>query len=129
MRVTTSGGRATSWQSVTRFMSITDGLSNTFLVGEKHVPPLLLGRSTNNEGDGSIYNGDWPESFGRSAGNGYGLARHQNDVYNRNFGSWHPGVCQFVFCDGSVQARAVGTPTSTLERLSQRDDGLPVPSF
>ena len=24
--------------------------------------------------------------------------------FNRNFGSWHSGICQFVFGDGSVQA-------------------------
>jgi prepilin-type processing-associated H-X9-DG protein len=124
-----SSNRVTSWKSATRWQAIPDGLSNTFLIGEKHVPPPLLGRSTNNEGDGSIYNGDWPESIMRAAGSGYALARHANDVYNRNFGSWHPGVCQFVFCDGSVQALAVSTPTSTLDRLSQRDDGQPVPGF
>src|SRR5581483_8449850 len=34
----------TNWRSVTSFASITDGLSNTFLVGEKHVSRQLQGQ-------------------------------------------------------------------------------------
>jgi hypothetical protein len=41
----------------------------------------------------------------------------------RNFGSWHPGICQFVLCDGSVRGLIVSTPTDTLRKLAVRADG------
>jgi hypothetical protein len=118
------------WTSVTTLDSAKDdGLSNTFLIGEKHVPQSHFGISWDNKGDGSIYNGDWPESFTRAAGSGYALARSANDVYNRNFGSYHQGVCQFVMADRSVRSLRTTTPTLVLERLAMRNDGQPVPNF
>ena len=42
----------------------------------------------------------------------------------QRFGSWHPGVCQFVFCDGSVRAVRNTVDDPTLTRLAQRADGL-----
>ena len=43
--------------SFTKIQSITDGTSNTFMVGEKHVPAGMFGRLK--VGDGSIYCGIW----------------------------------------------------------------------
>lgn len=43
-----------------------------------------------------------------------------------NFGSWHPGACQFVLCDGSVRSIAVQVDVETLRRLAMRKDGLPL---
>jgi prepilin-type processing-associated H-X9-DG protein len=40
-----------------------------------------------------------------------------------NFGSWHPGTCNFVLCDGSVVAISVQIDLETLHRLMNRDDG------
>jgi hypothetical protein len=39
------------------------------------------------------------------------------------FGSWHPGVCQFVLGDGSVRGLAVTTGLPVLEAFSVVDDG------
>ena len=41
----------------------------------------------------------------------------------QRFGSWHPGVCQFVFCDGSVRTVSGGVDDLTLSRLAERSDG------
>jgi prepilin-type N-terminal cleavage/methylation domain-containing protein len=86
------------------FASITDGLSNTLLAGEKHVPLGHFGDF--NYGDGGAY---FYALFGplRNAGPGYTLARTPQDDLSDRFGSYHPGVCPFVFCDGSVHALAV----------------------
>ncbi|MFN5291260.1 MAG: H-X9-DG-CTERM domain-containing protein, partial [Planctomycetia bacterium] len=39
------------------------------------------------------------------------------------FGSYHNGVCQFVFCDGAVKALNVSVSTTALQRFALRDDG------
>jgi hypothetical protein len=44
-------------------------------------------------------------------------------VTRRQFGSWHPGVVQFAFGDGRVQAPKNSTPGSVLALLANRADG------
>ncbi len=39
------------------------------------------------------------------------------------FGSWHPGVCNFLMGDGAVRAMSVTTPPKTLRALSLVNDG------
>ena len=43
------------------------------------------------------------------------------------FGSWHPGVCQFLFADGHVVALANGLDMDTLQKLTVRNDGQVIP--
>jgi prepilin-type N-terminal cleavage/methylation domain-containing protein len=135
--------RVISFTVLTRFGSISDGLSNTLLIGEKHVPLHHLGQSYRDAvnglyiGDGSIWNGDALENVGRSAGqyNPLALSPSDNDADTgsnpdvENFGSAHPGVCQFVYCDGSVHALAVSLDSRILGLLSNRADGVPIPNF
>src|SRR4029078_2136961 len=81
-----------------RLSMVSDGLSNTIFLGEKHVSVSEL------NGEGSIYNGDYGSSF-KKAGIGHPIIRVPTETGNMSrFGSWHPGVCQFVFGDGSVRA-------------------------
>ena len=44
----------------------------------------------------------------------------------QRFGSFHPGVCLFVFCDGSVKSVNTSVDDTTLGRLAERADGLPI---
>jgi prepilin-type N-terminal cleavage/methylation domain-containing protein len=116
------------WKSQTRFANITDGLSNTFLVGEKHVNPDKLGINDSDNinttgGDGSIYNGDDPWVCSRAASVAQMLARSPTERMHLQFGSWHPGVCQFVLGDGSVRAIPVTVNGRILGYLARRDDG------
>lgn len=100
-----------------RFTNIVDGLTNTLFIGEKHIGVKVL----NNEG--SIYNGDHGSSF-KKAGIGAPLIRNIHATGNfGNFGSWHPGICQFVLGDGSVRAIPVSIDLTTLDRLAHREDG------
>jgi prepilin-type N-terminal cleavage/methylation domain-containing protein len=103
-----------------RFEQISDGLSTTILIGEKHVQRSRLGEYA--AGDGAAYNGDHGTSF-RGAGPGRTLARTPNDNLTNRFGSYHTGICQFVFCDGSVHALPVSIDATTLGRLASRNDG------
>src|SRR5262245_11204440 len=120
----------TSFRGLTKLQSVTDGLSNTFLAGEKHVPQGMFGRAK--VGDGSIYNGVGTTYSGRIAGPEDPLATGPNDVtpsvnadafYARRFGSYHTGVCQFVFGDGSTRAIRTSIDTTNLRRFAVRNDG------
>ncbi len=124
----------TSWRHTVNFADVLDGTANTFLAGEKHVPQGMFGRAK--VGDGPIYSGSWTAFAGRIAGFEDPLARGPADispssgvadgVFARKFGSWHPGICQFVFCDGSVKTIRHSIALATLYRLSVRKDGQAV---
>ena len=118
------------------FTKIEDGLSKTLFVGEKHVREGLLGEA---EGvDCSIYNGDTIQWYGRWAGrhdpsiaidNAHPIAAGPADPYRANFGSWHPGVCQFLVGDGSVRSLTPSTDIDVLGYLANRRDGHAVGDF
>jgi prepilin-type N-terminal cleavage/methylation domain-containing protein len=125
-------GRNSFNKSNTRLDMILDGTNNTLMVGEKHVPPQQFGRGP--FGDGSIYNGTETVYSGRIAGLEDPLALGPGDIAPSTngdtnvttatkFGSWHPGVTGFVFCDGSVHFLRNSLNTTTLERLAIRSDG------
>src|SRR5262249_35682778 len=112
--------------SMTRFSNISDGLSNTFFIGEKHVRPDQFGNG-GSEADGSGYNGDPMVFRARAAGTLNPLALWPTDRFNSQFGSYHAGVCQFSFGDGSVRAIPVTIKPSILDLLAQRNDGKVIP--
>src|SRR5262249_49503697 len=121
-----SGG----FRSNTKLSSITDGTSNTFLAGEKHVPLGMFGRGR--VGDSSIYNGVWTCYAGRVAGIEDPLAQSPTDVTPsvggnawdaRKFGSYHTGICQFVFLPGSARSIRNDIDGPNLRRLAVRNDG------
>jgi hypothetical protein len=108
-----------------RFGEITDGQSNTFLVGEKHVPLDHFGE---HPWDCGLFDGHNPVCNTRAAGPGFPLAASIRDL-GWKFGSYHPALCQFALCDGSVRPLFIQTDTVTLGRLAQRNDGQPVPDY
>ena len=44
----------------------------------------------------------------------------------RRFGSWHSGICNFLFCDGTVKSLSTGLDVNVMRRLAVRNDGQPV---
>jgi prepilin-type processing-associated H-X9-DG protein len=121
------------FRSVTNFASISDGLSNTLLIGEKHVRPDGLGLASN--GDDAYYSGYNYTTAQRSAGwftdvsgvrQNKPLMKPHDAASTIRFGSWHTGTCNFVFCDGSVHSLPVNIDIEVLRRLADRADGLPV---
>ena len=114
-----------TWRGRTRFASIVDGTTNTLLLGEKHVNLREFGLRT--KGDGSIYNGDWAGSWSRLANRP--IARGPGDPYNIQFGSYHPSVCQFGLCDGSVRGVQTSISVTVMARLADRQDGAVIPEF
>jgi hypothetical protein len=95
----------------------------TALLSEKHVPWDRFGRVA--DGDGSLYNSDYPTSFTRMGGRGYPLARSITDDFHHNFGSAHPDLCQFLMGDVSVRPLVPWVSETVLGRMTARDEMLP----
>ena len=109
-----------------KISDVSDGLSNTLLVGEKHVPPNQFGMSGY---DNSIFNGDKTGArrmAGSATAPGTGtsvIAKFPTDQTSGVFGSAHPGVCQFALCDGSVRSLRATISNDSLRKLANRMDG------
>ena len=100
-----------------RLAMITDGLGNTLFLGEKHISVKEL------DFEGSTYNGDNGQPF-KKAGVGNPIIRTPTQTGNMSrFGSWHPGVCQFVMGDGAVRVIRNEIDLTTLGYLAHRFDG------
>lgn len=106
------------WRSRVHFGDLVRGDAYTLVFGERHIPPEHLADPA--FGDGSIYNGHLPDSFSRVGGPGHPLADSPYTPMIHNFGSYHPGVCQFLYADGRVQALANGIDPEILAKLIRR---------
>jgi prepilin-type N-terminal cleavage/methylation domain-containing protein len=99
---------------------VTDGLSQTIAVGERHLPPVPANTAPEMEhysqGDTAFIAGDTPHTSFRGSENG--LATGPDDPDKSKFGSAHPSVVQFVFLDGHVDALDKDTSKETLKALS-----------
>jgi hypothetical protein len=109
---------------------VSDGISKTLLVGELHVTPDEQGISPDN---GPMYDGQQLPSSARLGGPGMAISSGPDDskaawLFDRHsnygFGSWHPGICPFVFADGSARALDNDTEPAVLGQLCNRSDGL-----
>jgi hypothetical protein len=118
------------WKFQTRFASVTDGTSNTVMFGEKHIRPNSLRglnedrsafsavRNTHRRMMGRYVSGNTIESRPLLPPNA-----QTPPLANSSFGSAHPGICQFVMVDGSVQTLSITTDIGVLTNLALRDDG------
>src|SRR5262249_14338953 len=109
-----------------RLANITDGTSNTIMFGEKHIRPSSM-RGKNE--DRSIFGGQ-NNSTRRVAGIQQNTpanlrplrpANDENGTFaNQSFGGPHPGVCEFVMCDGSIRKVNINININTLTALATR---------
>jgi prepilin-type N-terminal cleavage/methylation domain-containing protein/prepilin-type processing-associated H-X9-DG protein len=104
---------------------ITDGTSNTILLGEKHVPKGYWGQGG---WDCSIFDGDSPQCSGRSGGPLFPLALSLRDM-GWKFGSAHPDSCNFVFVDGSVHTLSRTLAPAILGLLADISDDQTLPPY
>jgi len=117
-----------SWCGRVRFTDVSDGLSNTILVGEKNVAlQTATTFSSAYGGDNESWaNPGWDEDVLRTASN----IPWQNRVESVNrtgpdarFGSSHPGGFNVLLCDGSARRLAYSIALDTFRNLARRADG------
>jgi prepilin-type N-terminal cleavage/methylation domain-containing protein len=114
--------------SATRVVEVTDGLSNTYLIGEKGLDPLRYTKNNTTPGDDlTMYNGythdtiRWAGHFEK--GDLPPERDAKNDVLNDDrFGSAHPTGLSFVFGDGSVQFLAYDIDPELHKRRANKAD-------
>ena len=115
-------GKPVTWIDRIGPEDVTDGVSNTFLLGELHVPGDKLNIQPYN---GPLYNGEDLAAFARVGGAGVPIAKGPLDPGGLilGFGSWHPQICHFAFVDGSAKKFSIDMNTRLLARLCNRADG------
>ena len=126
------------WYPRTREKHVTDGLSKTAILAEKHIYSTHLGKggcyqgATRSECPGSSGLDDTPTTHHPQAGSGAlvlvanvgGIARGpEEDSKQTTIGSWHPGACHFLMADGAVLAVSPDISDLTLRQLADRRDG------
>ena len=107
-----------------RWREVTDGLSNTMLLGERwansdgSLPPRistgLLGYWEPDRGETIVNDTAYPD----------GTVAPGSTLFGRGFGSRHPGAMPLLLCDGSVRCFPLGR--TGLTALVGRNDGLVV---
>lgn len=109
------------WRDKTSMNALTDGTSNTFLAGEMHFQTQQINVIPFN---GPVYNGSLLVGHSRIGGLGVPILSASDEPGNLfGFGSWHPGVCNFVLTDGSTRSVGNGLDTRILGNLCHRSDG------
>lgn len=104
-----------------RLAQISDGVSNTYLVGEKYVPQSFYQSADYAGDDHSLYLGDDADVRRWTA------AVPQSDSLDNDdrfvFGSAHSGICHFVMGDGSVRSISYDIDSTIHRHLGNRRDG------
>ncbi len=100
---------------------IRDGLSNTFLYGEKYLASNLYETGTCTADNEGVYFGCVNDNQRSS----YSNPLQDRSGYNglTNWGSPHAGTFGMVMCDGAVKRISYSTDISTLRNLGNRNDG------
>ena len=130
-----------NWKCRDTLSWLQDGTSNQFLVGEKFIAKDGIGKND----EANTKHGDYPYSStgqlcvgaarplvrtyaSEAAYDVIPIANSRDPspggvVYDRGFGSWHSGTCNFLLGDGSVQGVSVTTSGPILKAYAMVGDG------
>lgn len=109
-------------QSQVRDRHVTDGLSKTFAIGERHIPPLSVVDESDEAiahlriGDTAFFAADTAATI--LAGAKWGLADGPEDPVIVKFGSAHPQQTYFLFLDGHTTGLGGDVSLDVLQSLS-----------
>jgi prepilin-type N-terminal cleavage/methylation domain-containing protein len=104
-----------------KITDLTDGTSNTVMIGEKHIP---LNSINTPIADGMILSGSETQTYTRRLGVNNPLAQSNTAVLANQFGSWHAGITMFVLGDGSVRGFRNSINGTQLGYLANIADGM-----
>jgi prepilin-type N-terminal cleavage/methylation domain-containing protein len=111
--------------SPARMADITDGTSNTLMVGEKRVNLLYLGQPQ--RGDDLGYAAGWDDNIVRSTSRTpHADSLNPDSTSRRRFGSSHLGGFYAVFADGSVRFIPFTIDRTVFAALGNKSDGQAV---
>ena len=118
-----------------RMASIRDGISNTYLLGEKYLNPDSYTTGSDGGDNENAFTGlNWDltrtSATSGTVATGYSYQPPEQDTPGLanywNFGSAHFGVFVMSFCDGSVRCEKFGINPETHRRLCNRADGMAI---
>ena len=108
-------------RSEVKMAEVRDGASFTYLVGEKWATTTTFDYGD----DQTLYSGYDYDTYRWGKPDCPPVPDDGSYVPDR-FGSSHPAVCNFVFCDGSVHAISYSIDAEVNRRLANRADHLPI---
>jgi prepilin-type processing-associated H-X9-DG protein len=114
-------------RSEIKIADITDGTSNTYMVGEKYVNPDWYFTGQDPADDQSIFSG-FNNDNSRSTAPVYGPPRQDMPGYPNEgiYGSAHAEGFNMAFCDGSVRWINYSIDATTHRYLGNRHDGFAI---
>jgi hypothetical protein len=116
-------------RSEVRMADITDGTSNTYMLGEKYLAPDYYFNGGDGADNESMYNGFDNDTHRTTYYQGEKPPTHTpmqdspGYATGVRFGSAHPTSCAMAFCDGSVQWINYSIDPETHRCLGNRSDG------
>ncbi len=106
---------------------VTDGASNTYLLGEKYLDPDNYTTGDDAGDNQPIHAGYCCDNYrGTSTWHGGPMQDQPGYADVRAFGSAHSAGCHISFCDGSVRMISYSIDPEIHRRLGNRMDGLPI---
>jgi prepilin-type N-terminal cleavage/methylation domain-containing protein len=116
--------------SETTVAQVTDGLTNTLLIGEKNLDPTHYDTGQNiNDNQGAYSGFNWDNCRVIKTGappspdTPNTVGNNVNSAWASRFGSAHAGIWQVAYCDGAVSPLSYSLDLSVAIRLANRRDG------